>query len=68
VHGPALERDEERVLYRLLGAVEVAEDAGEDGDRLARLAPEQAVQDGVLRSGQDAAAPVAAPSADGISS
>jgi hypothetical protein len=40
---PALERDEERVLDRLLGAVEVAERAREDGDRLPRLAPEQAV-------------------------
>ena len=35
----------ERVLHRLLGAVEVAEDAREDGDRLPRLAPEQAVDD-----------------------
>jgi hypothetical protein len=65
---PALERDEERVLHRLLGAIEVAEDAGEDGDRLSRLAPEQAIEDGVLRSGQDAAASVAVPFADGISS
>jgi hypothetical protein len=32
-------------LHRLLGAVEVAEDAGEDGDRLSRLAPEQAVDE-----------------------
>jgi hypothetical protein len=54
--GPALERDEECVLDRLLGTVEVAEDAGEDGDRLPRLAPEQAVDDDVLRSRQDAAA------------
>jgi hypothetical protein len=53
---PALERDQERVLHRLLGAIEVAEDAGEDRDRLPRLAPEQAVQDGVLRAGQDAVA------------
>ena len=57
--GPALERGQERVLHRLLGAVEVAEDAGEDGDRLSRLAPEQAVDEDVLRTGgarQDAAA------------
>ena len=58
VRGPALERGQERVLHRLLGAVEVAEDACEDGDRLARLAPEQAVDDDVLgtRARQDAAA------------
>ena len=42
---PALERDRERVLDRLLGAVEVAQRAGEHGDRLPRLAPEQAVED-----------------------
>jgi hypothetical protein len=42
---PALERDEERVLDRLLGAVEVAERARQRGDRLPRLAPEQAVGD-----------------------
>ena len=42
---PALERDHERVLDRLLGAVEVAERAGQRGDRLPRLAPEQAVDD-----------------------
>jgi hypothetical protein len=65
---PALERDEERVLYRLLGAIEVAEDAGEDRDRLPRLAPEQAVQVGVPRPGQDAVASEAEPSPPDISS
>jgi hypothetical protein len=60
--GPALERDQERVLDRLLGAVEIAEDAGEDGDRLSRLAPEQTVDENALRSRQDAAAePALAP-------
>ena len=52
---PALEGDQERVLHRLLGAIEVAEDAGEDGDRLSRLTPEQAVDEDVLGSGQEAA-------------
>ncbi len=42
---PALERDRVGVLHRLLGAVEVAQRAGEHGDRLSRLAPEQAVED-----------------------
>jgi hypothetical protein len=42
---PALERDEERVLDRLLGAVEVAERPRQRGDRLSRLAAEQAVGD-----------------------
>jgi hypothetical protein len=65
---PALQRDQERVLHRLLGAVEVAEDAGEDRDRLSRLAPEQAIEDGVLRAGQDAVASAAEPSPPGISS
>ena len=54
--GPALERGEEGVLHRFLGAVEIAEDAGQDGDRLSRLAPEQTVDEDVLRSGQEAAA------------
>jgi hypothetical protein len=40
---PALERDDEGVLDGLLGAVEVAERARQDSDRLPRLAPEQAV-------------------------
>jgi hypothetical protein len=43
---PALERDDERVLDRLLGAVEVPERAGQGGDGLGRLAPEQAVEGG----------------------
>jgi hypothetical protein len=42
---PAFERDDERVLDRLLGAVEVAERACQDGDRLPGLAPEQAVDE-----------------------
>jgi hypothetical protein len=44
---PALEGDEERVLDGLLGAIEVAEDAREQRDRLPRLAPEQAVDEDV---------------------
>jgi hypothetical protein len=40
---PDLERDEEGVLYRLLGEVEVAEDADERRDRPSRLLSEQAV-------------------------
>ena len=43
VPGPALERDHEGILHRLLGEVEVAENADERGDRPSRLAPEQAV-------------------------
>jgi hypothetical protein len=43
VPGPALERDRERVLDRVLGGVEVPEDADQRGDRPPRLAPEQAV-------------------------
>ena len=42
---PALERDDEGVLDRLLGAVEVAERPCQGGDRLPGLAPEQAVDD-----------------------
>ena len=45
---PALERDRERVLDRILGGVEVAEDADQRGDRPPRLAPEQAVDAGEL--------------------
>jgi hypothetical protein len=55
VAGPALERDDERVLDRLLGAVEVPERAGQGGDGLARLAPEQAVE-GSSREAQPSAA------------
>jgi hypothetical protein len=43
VAGPAFERDEERVLDGLLGAIEVTERARQGGDRLSGLAPEQAV-------------------------
>ncbi len=42
---PALERDDERILDRLFGAVEVAERTRQGGDRLSGLAPEQAVDD-----------------------
>jgi hypothetical protein len=51
---PALERGEEGVLHRLLGAVEIAEDVCEGGDRLSGLAPEQAVDEDVPRAGQEA--------------
>jgi hypothetical protein len=50
---PALERDEEGLLDRLLGAVEVPEGPRQDGDRLPGLAPEQAV-DGCPGSAQPA--------------
>ncbi len=56
--GPALERGQEGVLDRLLGAIEIAEDAGQDGDRLSRLAPEQVVDEDVLRAAQERAASV----------
>jgi hypothetical protein len=49
---PPLERGDEGVLDRLLGTIEIAKDAGEDGDRLSRLAPEQTVDEDVLRPGQ----------------
>ena len=52
---------------RHTGAVEVAEDAGEDGDRLPRLAPEQAV-DQALGVAQEAACSAAAPLPAGASS
>jgi hypothetical protein len=58
---PALQRGQERVLDRLLGAVQITEDAGEDGDRPSRLAPEQAVDEDVLRACQDAALSAPAP-------
>ena len=51
-----LERGEEGVLDRLFGAIEIAEDAGQNGDRPPRLASEQAVDVDVLRAGQDAEA------------
>jgi hypothetical protein len=46
---PALERDDERLLDRLLGEVEVAEDPDQARDRPSRLVPEQAV-DELIRS------------------
>jgi hypothetical protein len=42
---PALEGDDERLLDRLLGEIEVAEDPDKRGDRPPRLAPEQAVDE-----------------------
>jgi hypothetical protein len=42
---PYLERRDERVLDRLLGEIEVAEDANERRDRPALLLPEQAVDE-----------------------
>jgi hypothetical protein len=51
-----LERGQEGVLDRFLGTVEIAEDAGEDGDRLPGLTPEQAVDEDVLRAGRQAVA------------
>ena len=42
---PALERDHEGLLHRLLGEVEVTEDADQTRDRPPRLVPEQAVDD-----------------------
>jgi hypothetical protein len=45
---PALECDDERLLNRLLGEIEVAEDADQRRDRPPRLAPEQAVDDSGL--------------------
>jgi hypothetical protein len=40
---PALERRHKRLLDRVLGEVEVAEDADQGGDRTSRLAPERAL-------------------------
>jgi hypothetical protein len=54
---PALQRDQERVLDRLLGAIEVAEDAREQRDRLPRLAPEQAVDEDVAGAAGQACIP-----------
>jgi hypothetical protein len=61
---PALDGGEERVLDGLLGAVEIAEDAGQNGDRPSRLASEQAVDNNGLRAGAQAEAsdPAACPS------
>ena len=47
VAGPALDRDHEGLLHRLLGQVDVAEDPDQDRHRPSRLAPEQAVDDRV---------------------
>jgi hypothetical protein len=43
VSRPALEGDDERLLDRLLGRVEVTQNANEGGDRPSRLVPEQTV-------------------------
>ena len=59
VVGPALERDHERLLHRLLGEVEVAEDPDQARDRPSRLVPEQAVDD--LIGGPLMASPVGGP-------
>jgi hypothetical protein len=40
---PALQCDDERLLDRLLGGVEIPEDPDQTGDRPSRLVPEQAV-------------------------
>ena len=53
---PALERDDERLLDRLLGQIEVAEDADQRRDRPPRLAPEQAV-DYIRALGYEAVSP-----------
>ena len=45
VPGPALERDDERLLDRLLGGVEVPEDPDQGRDRTPGLVPEGAVDD-----------------------
>ena len=42
---PALESDDESLLDRFSGKVEVAQDADQTGDRPSRLVPEQAVDD-----------------------
>jgi hypothetical protein len=55
---PALRRHRECVLHRLLGEVEIAEEADEGGDRPSRLAPEQAVEI-LARSGYEALAAAA---------
>ena len=64
---PDLEGDEEGVLYRLLGEVEVAEHADERRDRPSRLLPEQAV-DGLVRSGYRPASAVCVCTAEPIAS
>ena len=57
--GPRLQRGDERVLDRLLGEVEVAEDADQRRDRPALLLTEDTVDDGVRIDGRHQA-----PSAD----
>jgi hypothetical protein len=57
VRRPALQRDEERLLDRLLGELEVAQRPREGGDRPSRLAAEQAV-DGERDVAQEAACAV----------
>ena len=57
---PDLESRDERVLDRLLGEVEVAEDADERRDRPPLLLAEQAVDD-VVGGGVGPAQPAAAP-------
>ena len=52
---PALERDGERVLDRVLGEVEVAERRDQRSDRPPRLAPEQAADILIGRRGYEAA-------------
>jgi len=58
--GPDLERSDEGVLDRLLGEVEVAEDADQRRDRPSLLLAEEAV-DEVLSGGVALAQPAAAP-------
>ena len=48
--GPALHRDLERILYRVFGDVDVAEDAAEDGDRPSVLGAEHRGDRAVSRS------------------
>jgi hypothetical protein len=47
VSRPALERGREGLLDGVLGEIEVAEDPDQRGDRPPRLAPEQAVDNGI---------------------
>jgi hypothetical protein len=64
VNRPALERDHERILHRVLGEVEVAEHADEGCGRPSRLAPEQANRylSRVLYEAASAGAPCSWPS------
>ncbi len=56
VSRPPLERDDEGLLHRLLGEVEVAEDADQARDRPPRLVPEQAIDELIGRFAQERAA------------